>query len=221
VEDICDYWYVPGDYRSDRELVRDLSDAVTRSLRLMHGEKADPSHLIFPNKRDGIPRVSEQESKVLVTQWLRGEGYTYSVETPTAKTYRQKGQTPQSALTDVTIYRRDGTGKKRRLNIELKAHQPAWQSFRKDLEKLIREDVPGLWFHTLISADQRSWDAIEKKIRKSFTDLEKREDCVAAFKDGRGSVHFWFCVLKTEEVKSFDLSFVDWDSDLCKVFPKD
>ena len=64
----------------------------------MHREEADPSHLIFPNKRDGKPRVSEQESKILVTQWLRDEGYTFSIETPTEEMFRQKGETKQSAL---------------------------------------------------------------------------------------------------------------------------
>lgn len=203
--------------RRDRQLVSDLSDSVTQSLWRIYREDSDPSHLIFPNKRDGSRRVSEQESKILVTQWLRDKGYSYSVETPTAETFRQKGQTPQSALTDVTVY---GSGGKRRLNIELKAHQPAWESFRKDLEKLVREDVSGLWIHTLANADHRSWDAIEQKIRKSLTNLEKKKDCAAAFKDERGSVHFVFCVLDSKEVKSFDLNFGDWRSDLSRVFPR-
>lgn len=35
------------------------------------------------------------------------------------------------------------------MNIELKAHYCGIESIRKDLEKLIREDTTGVWFHTL------------------------------------------------------------------------
>lgn len=35
------------------------------------------------------------------------------------------------------------------VNVELKAHYCGIESIRKDLEKLIREDTTGVWFHTL------------------------------------------------------------------------
>jgi hypothetical protein len=96
-----------SDSRSDDELIHDLSEVLTTSLWLMVREEAEPFNLIFPIKRNGTRRVSEQESKVIVTQWLKDEGYIYSIETPTRDSYVQKGKTPQSALTDVTVYGRD------------------------------------------------------------------------------------------------------------------
>jgi hypothetical protein len=208
-----------SDSRSDDELIRDLGEALTTSLWLMARKEPEPFDLIFPSKRDGTRRVSEQESKVIVTQWLKDEGYIYSIETPTKEAYIQKGKTPESALTDVTVYGRDGS-KERRLNIELKAHQPPWESFRKDLEKLVIENVPGMWFHTLEKADQRSWDAIAEKMRKSFTSLQETGRWAEALEKGRQSVTFVFCVLEPEEVRSFEIWFDGWEDCLGSGFPK-
>ncbi len=208
---------MPRVERTDRELIHDLCEGVTASLLLMGRREPEPFHLVFPTKRDGTRRVSEQESKVLVTQWLQSEGYTYSIETPTQEAYIQSGLTAQSALTDVTIYRGSGA-KGRRLNIELKAHQPPCESFRKDLEKLLVENVPGVWLHTLETANKRSWNAIEDKLRTSFVDLQKSSRWTGALEKGRRSVYFVFCVLKTEEVRSFEVWFDTWAKDLSEGF---
>ena len=56
--------------------------------------------LIFPKKRDEEIRISEQESRVLFCGLLNNLNYFYSVETPTEELYTQKGDTPQSALSD-------------------------------------------------------------------------------------------------------------------------
>ena len=53
--------------------------------------------LIFPTKRDGSLRISEQEAKLLFFQHLTlDRKFFFSVETPTVETYRQKGMTPMS-----------------------------------------------------------------------------------------------------------------------------
>jgi hypothetical protein len=117
----------------------------------------------------------------------------------------------------VTVYEQLDS-RKRRLNIELKAHQPPWESFRKDLEKLVVENVPGMWFHTLEKANQRSWSSIESKLRQSFSSLQKTKRWEEALKKGRHAVHFVFCVLEPEEVRSFTVWFDGWEECLDRSF---
>lgn len=100
----------------------------------------------------------------------------------------------------------------------MKAHQPPWESFRKDLEKLVIENVPGMWFHTLEKADERSWDAIEEKLRRSFSSLQVTDRWTTALEKGRQSVTFIFCVLEPEEVRSFKLWFGGWEDCLTNAF---
>src|SRR5690349_1901655 len=76
--------------------------------------------LIFPCKRDGTIRISEQEAKLLFVQHLTvDQKYYFCVETPTAETYQQKGKTPISARVDLTLL---GGERKPLAHIELKAH---------------------------------------------------------------------------------------------------
>lgn len=64
--------------------------------------------LIFPTKRGGSLRISEQEAKLLFFQHLTlDRKFFFSVETPTVETYRQKGMTPMSARVDLTLYDSD------------------------------------------------------------------------------------------------------------------
>lgn len=104
--------------------------------------------LIFPFKRTDNARVSEQESKILLCQVLERSPWYYSIETPTRETYMQSGTKSLSARLDVTVYR-TRSANDRALNVELKAGTPPLEAFRKDFEKLIREGVDGLWFHTV------------------------------------------------------------------------
>jgi hypothetical protein len=103
--------------------------------------------LIFPRKRDGSVRVSEQESKHLFLHHAKTDNrFCFSVETPTSQRYRQSGVSEISARVDLTL---SGQAGPPLVHIELKAHYCGIESIRKDLEKLIREDTTGVWFHTL------------------------------------------------------------------------
>src|SRR5512138_943596 len=122
---------------------------VSADLRQMYSAIGQPSThgLIFPTRRDGSPRISEQEAKLIFVQHLTvDKQYHFSVETPTAETYQQKGTTPLSARVDLTLF---GEDRKPIAHIELKAHNPQLEFIRKDLEKLLREKTTGCWFHTL------------------------------------------------------------------------
>lgn len=106
---------------------------VSESLWSVYHRRPEGGKLVLPRKRDGTRRVSEQESKILITRWLEGHGYFYSIETPTTQQYRQSGRTDISARIDITVngWTADSA---RAVNIELKAGTATVEAFRKDFE---------------------------------------------------------------------------------------
>ena len=109
-----------------------------------------------------------------------------------------------SARVDVTVYGSSHPAD-RRLNMELKAGTSSLEAYRKDFEKLLREGIPGLWFHTLESASQGAWRSIETSMAESFSRLRTHVDAA------KHPVHFAFCVLDQPRLVEFDLDFsADW-----------
>ena len=47
---------------------------VSESLWCVYHQRPGGAKLVLPRKRDGSRRMSEQESKILITQWLEGHG---------------------------------------------------------------------------------------------------------------------------------------------------
>ena len=126
------------------------------------------SRLILPQKRSGTIRVSEQESRVLYCGTLNSSDYFYSIETPTKELYSQKGMTPLSASSDLSMYLNRDDEFEKVVNVEFKAHNPRKEDIRKDIEKLIRERITGNWFHTLKNVDNRTIPALFDKFKESF-----------------------------------------------------
>ena len=135
----------------DSENIKHLLSEVSENLWKL-GTKETTSTLIWPQYRNGGRRVSEQELRILCTQYFEKERWPYSIETPTTETYIQSGTTAMSGRVDLTVYDSNNPNV-RSLNIELKAHNPGFVSFRKDFEKLVREGqeprADCLWFHLL------------------------------------------------------------------------
>jgi hypothetical protein len=181
-----------------------LSREVAAALWAVYHDRPDAPRLIWPAKRDDSTRVSEQESKILITQWLDRNELFYSVETPTREMYTQSGNAALSARIDVTVYGSRNPAN-RVLNVELKAGMPSLEGFRKDFEKLMREGIPGLWFHTLTRAGDPTWHSIEDKMRNALDRVRKHAEAATH------SIHFAFCVLNPPTLVEFDLDFsADW-----------
>ena len=111
--------------------------------------------LVFPRYRDGSVRVSEQEARFAFVEALCQGPLRYSVEVPTTKLYKSEGKTPPSSRTDIQVREMDGVGI---CNVEFKAHgvSPSAKDkskIYKDVRKLLREPVWGLWFHLLEGVD--------------------------------------------------------------------
>jgi hypothetical protein len=184
----------------------ELCREVAESLWRIYHDRPDALHLIWPAYRDDSWRVSEQESKIVITQWLERRGIVYSVETPTRETYIQKGSRPISARTDVTIYGSRSRAD-RAYNCELKAGYPGPESFRKDIEKLFREGVPGIWFHTLPRVAPDKLNLLSARVCGAVTTV-----CADSL-DSRCALHMAFCVLNPPQFAQFSLDPPDWRSD--------
>lgn len=157
-------------------------------------------HLILPQKRDGSIRVSEQESRVLYCNVLNNLNYFYSIETPTEHTYQQTGDTPVSGSSDLSIFINNGQIFEKIINVEFKAHSQRNEAIRKDIEKLIREDLCGNWFHTLKNTNSGTFSKLFKKFNDSF------QECSGHITNKLSFV-FCFCVLDKKRAYIREFSF--------------
>lgn len=150
-------------------------------------------HLIFPEYRQNAIRYSEQESRVLFCNLLDRTAYFYSIETPTQNQYRQSGKTDISARSDLSLYTIDNNKLDKKANIEFKAHNPRANQIGKDLEKLIKEGLPGNWFHTLVNTDKGTLPSLFGKFKEELVHN------ITTIQPVSVSIVFCFCVLKGKE----------------------
>ena len=133
----------------------------------------DMGRLLFPQyhgQQAGTWRVSEQEARFSFGESLCRGLYWYSAEAPTSKLYRFTGLTPLSGQTDLAVFDADG---RRICNVEFRAkglspsaktHFPVF----KDMQKLLREPVWGLWFHLLSSTNNSTIVGLLKVIAREM-----------------------------------------------------
>jgi len=131
-----------------RDVLADTAKDVWDALDNLDGG----SHLIFPDTRDGKPRLgSEQEARFLLCHRLELSTLFYAVEAPSHYLYshsagvdRQEADGTGTARIDVAVYtRRDPAS--RLANVELKAGVPDHPEAEWDLLKLVREHKDGVW----------------------------------------------------------------------------
>ncbi len=173
-----------------RKLIELNQEVAKRLWAISEGSQiiSEKPKLIFPIKRDQSVRISEQESRVIFCQLLEKSCWYYSIETPTQQEYQQKGKGYRSGGSDLSLYTSSSPDSKI-VNIELKAHNPPKEHFKKDFEKLIREGLDGMWFHTIYNVDRGTMRSICRKIVSSFEDLKSN------FKSTDKTLLFAFCIL--------------------------
>lgn len=153
--------------------------------------------LVVPSYADGGIRISEQEARFLFASAIEKTGrYFYTIETPTKEKYRFKPRTQDkntfiSARSDMSIWKWD---KQFILmaNIELKAHNVQKAHVGKDIEKLIRENITGNWFHLLRNADRGTFRSLFEKLTESFMQNARYVKEIPEGK--RHRILFFFCV---------------------------
>jgi len=150
-------------------------------------------HIIFPKYRHNEIRYSEQESRVLYCRQLDHTSYYYSIETPTEEQYCQSGKADISARSDLSLYAIDNDKLEKKANIEFKAHNPKANQIGKDLEKLVKEALPGNWFHTLVNTDKKTLPTLFGKFKKELANI------IGSVHPMSVSIVFCFCVLKEKK----------------------
>ena len=127
-----------------------ILDETFKKIKVIYDNREDVKNLetgsiIFPIKRDGTFRISEQELRflfvnILIAKIKNGEllyndsSIYYSVETPTVGSYSFKGDSALSGNIDLVIH--GGNPLKRICIIEFKANNV---DFATDYEKLYKE----------------------------------------------------------------------------------
>lgn len=142
-------------------------------------------YLEFPQRCGVALRVSEQEARFAFVESICQKKFRYSVEVPTQKCYRFSGKSgkKQAAQTDLQVHEwgEDGV-----CNVEFKATRISPRAncktkkpIYKDVEKLLREPVRGLWFHLFESVNRATIPnllcVIAEQIRKvkvKYTDID-------------------------------------------------
>ena len=132
----------------------------------------------------------------------------FDIETPTNKTYQQTGNTPLSALSDLSIYRYINNGYEKLANVELKAHNPATKNISKDIEKIVREKKNGNWFHVLKNINKGTLTSVFDKFIFSLKEHSNKDSDI--------SILFCICIL---EKKWGMIKHFKYDSSLGKGLP--
>lgn len=132
--------------------------------------------LLFPRRRNGIPRHSEQEFRQMLIKALEEtNGIKYSVETPTLQRYSsQSGKlfrddNGESGRIDLCIYQKVADKWQRLHLVELKAHNIKEENVQNDLMKLIQDSEKdefckeSYFIQILYSANKTTLSNLQKK----------------------------------------------------------
>lgn len=136
-------------------ILKNTADALHIAYKCNQENKCDQKsnyefdqscRLVFPKKRDGSSRISEQELRFeFIHQLLKKnqDRYWYSIETPTGKSYSGfvtgqpvQDDNGQSGEFDLSIFDKKG---ERITLVEFKAHNPKPADYQKDLLKMNTE----------------------------------------------------------------------------------
>jgi len=176
---------------SDTKLWESYSMSIGRPI-----QEPTSCTLLFPKyyKNNEDIRISEQEARFVFSEVLCNKGIYYSIEAPTEKDYQLTGEKPLSASTDLTIY---SNSFYRLFNVEFKskgASPEAKEHFdiQKDIQKLLRENVNGLWFHLLKSVNNSTIPNLMQVFTNEIASV------LESFKSDilKKSISFHICVLE-------------------------
>ena len=139
-------------------------------------DKTPKSKLIQPLKRNKTMRLSEQELRMACINAIQKDNINYlkayfSIETPTEKTYKQKGKGYRSGRSDISLYQRSEENFTKICNIELKEKNCGIGGIYKDMEKLIKEDIVGGWFHILRNTNSGTYATLFSKFSEAIANV--------------------------------------------------
>jgi hypothetical protein len=151
------------------------------------------SRLIFPKKRKGEKRISEQELRFLLARELeKQKEFYYSVETPTEDEFSFKGSYPLSARIDLCLHNSKG---KRVSLIELK-HENV--DVRNDFLKLLcdSETEQNYFVQFVDNTDKGTLPSIYRKY----------ENALPASKEIKSGVKIFLFVISKKELYECEIN---------------
>ena len=139
--------------------------------------KKQSSILRFPqyfNKDTKPVRISEQESKIILTNLFFINKIPFAVEVPTVEKFNFSGSEGEgkSAHYDFAIYEVEQYHTIK-YAIELKALTPEYKQIHKDIKKFARSNFDFIWFHTLVKADKNTYKSIFDNLNKAIISEQK------------------------------------------------
>ena len=153
------------------------------------------SRLIFPKKRKGEKRISEQELRFLLARELeKQKEFYYSMETPTEKEYAFTGENPLSARIDLCLHNSKGN---RISLIELKYDNV---EVRNDFEKLLcdSETKQNYFVQFIDNINKRTISSIESKYEQALAFIPSKEI--------KSSIKILLFILKTKTLHKYEVS---------------
>lgn len=142
---------------------------------------------------------------------IKAEDFTcystkFGLEVPTKEDYSFTGKKSRSALTDLSIFGEE------KINIEFKEGQPKQDQVDTDIEKLIREQNPGIWFHifqTRNSNSEHSGGTLKtliNKLNKSISKFEvKGKSWIQFIIIVKGYKELWFLTKQKRDLNRISL----------------
>jgi len=135
--------------------------------------------MLLPTQVSGDVRVGEYEPLILYCGLLNGLNYYYLIENPSE----------MSATSDLNLYEVRNDTFHKVAGIEFKAHNPASEIIRRDIQKLVREKITGNWFHILEDINGDKLRSVFDKLTDSLMTQSKH------FSGDPISILFCFCIL--------------------------
>jgi hypothetical protein len=140
-------------------------------------KKVTESKLIFPVKRDGKKRVSEQEARFVFVK------------------YRFLGANERSGNFDICLYE---NGMRKHL-VEFKGLNPKQSSYSKDFEKLLYDesDLDNYFIQVLESINNGTIPNIESKYAEAIENVKSKNRQI------RSNLNIYLCVIGYENILQY------------------
>jgi hypothetical protein len=155
----------------------DLLEINKAVLKELFKSEANYEQLLYTRKHGNEWIIREPELRFAYCNFLnRGKG-SFRIEEPTDEKYKFTGKGRRKALTDLSLFE----GNNRVLNIEFKEGQAPQKQFDKDIEKLMSENVDGLFFHLIHNKNKRTLKTLINKFNFALESYWKKEHKVVGW----------------------------------------
>ena len=192
---------------------REVAKKLINLNNVFNIPKSSQESLLFPKyrlKRQVKIRISEQESKILFSNYFLKKKILFSIEVPTMSSHSFSGKTKISGRFDLATYKiSNKNGLEFDWIIELKAHNPKATSIQKDLEKMLASNCNCVWFHTLKNENKATIRSILRKFNDSFKALSTNTNLM-----GSAKILLVFVIINQKLLYSTEFKLDKWNSNL-------